>query len=236
MKRKNVDKNDEHPTKRPCKSTDQDETRHVNPPQAKKGSRSKSSVKGCPLQYVGNYIANHVGGWDAKQRTNSLGFDHYVIYRTGCDKKSALEGKDKFTGYDELAVWAFKTGYYTKHVVETEEGTEILEKLGIESDPYSIFNNAANQTQLSGLHTQAGEPLQQQIKAPASTTASSKNAREERQDNHLEGSQVVCPQNSESDSNSKPVEEPFQQRVQSPKNTAANSESAREEQQQDNLA
>jgi hypothetical protein len=91
------------------------------------------------LEYIGNYIANHVQGWEPQQRTNRLGLDYYVIYREGCDKKTALEGKDKFTGYDKLAIWAFKTHYYTQHVVDTVAGKEILERLGIMQDPYSIF-------------------------------------------------------------------------------------------------
>ena len=126
--------NDDRTSKRPCNSTDRNEERieTVSPP--------KCSVKGCPLEYVGNYIANHVHGWIPQQKTNRLGFDYYVIYRSGCDKNTAVEGRDKFNGYRTLAIWAFKTGYYTKNVVESEDGKEILERLGIQNDPYSIFS------------------------------------------------------------------------------------------------
>jgi len=224
LKRKNVDKENEHATKRPFKSTNRNERSHEITPETKKGSRSKSSVHGCPLEYVGNYIANHVGnhveGWEVQQRTNRrLCSDYYVIYRKGCNKKSAVEGKDKFTGYAKLALWAFETGYYTEHVVETEEGKEILEKLGIECEPYSIFNEALDLRQRSGLPAQ--------LQAPESTTASSEDTREERQDTDAADRQVGCPQNSASNSNSSPAEENSQE--------SQYSESARNEQ-QSNLA
>ncbi len=231
-KRKIADKRGKHASKRPCNKSTGDETRHENPPQTKNGSKSKCSVKGCPLEYVGNYIANHVKGWDAQQRTNRLGFDYYVIYQHGCNKRYAEEGKNKFTGYDTLAVWAFKTGYYTKHVVETEEGMEILEKLGIENEPYSIFNNTASQSQSSGLQERAGEPLQHHVQTPASASTRSKNAREERQDIiNSARKEVACPQNSGPDSSFEPADEALQEKVKSPGNTPASSENAREEQQ-----
>jgi len=231
LKRKIADKRGKHATKRPCNKSTGDETRHENPPQTKNGSKSKCSVRGCPLEYVGNYIANHVKGWDAQQRTNRLGFDYYVIYQRGCDKKSAEEGRNKFTGYDTLAVWAFETGYYTKHVVETEEGMEILEKLGIESEPYSIFNKAANQSQSSGLQELAGEPLQHHVQTPESATPRSERAREERRDINSARREIACPQNSGPDSRLEPADEALQEQVQSPGNTPASSENAREEQQ-----
>jgi hypothetical protein len=216
LKRRKEDKNDARKTKRPRKSTDRDENRNENPSQMKEVNSAKGSVKGCPLVYLGNYIANHLEGWEAQQRTNSLlGLDYYVIYRNGCDKKTAVEGKDKFSGYDELAMWAFKTGYYTKHVVETEEGKEILERLGIENEPYSIFNEVANEQQSGTRVQQAGEdnqlssspqaPLQQQIQESGDATASSERVREERQDN-LAGGHVESPQNSRAESNYNPAE------------------------------
>ncbi len=226
LKRKNADKTNEHASKRP-KATDHNEKiqEQENPTQTKEGSRSKSSVHGCPLVYVGNYIANHVQGWEVRQRTNrKLCSDYYVIYRSGCNKKSAVEGKDKFTGYDKLALWAFETGYYKEHVVETEEGQEILQKLGVECEPYSIFNEAANLGQRSGLAAQPEEPIQQPVQASESTTVGSESTRDGRQDTNVAGRQVACPQNSASKSNSNPAEENSQLQVQSP-------ESAGEEQQ-----
>jgi len=212
-KRRKEDTNGERKTKRQHKSTDQDEKRNENPSQMKEAniSISKGSVKGCPLEYVGNYIANHLEGWEAQQRTNKLGLDYFVIHRHGFNKKTAVEGKDKFAGYDELAKWAFRTGYYTKHVVETKEGKEILERLGIENEPYSIFNfnESANENQ-SGIHAQQENqssfpqaPWQQQIQESGGAT---RRIMERQED--LAGSHVESPQNSgaESNSNSKPVE------------------------------
>ena len=223
LKRKTTDKHNEHTSKRP-KATEHNEKIQENST-PNEGSRPKRSVHGCPLEYVGNYIANHVKGWEVRQRTNrKLCSDYYVIYRTGCNKKSAVEGKDKFTGYDKLALWAFETGYYKEHVVETEEGRDILQKLGVECEPYSIFNEAANLAQRSGLAAQQEEPSQQPVQAPESTEASSENARDERQDTNAADTQVARPQNSASDSNSSPAGENSQLQVRSP-------ESAGEEQQ-----
>lgn len=133
LKKRSQSNNHVQPSKRPCINTVGNEKRSDN------SSKPKCSVKVDKLEYIGNYIANHVSGWEPQQRTNRLGLDHYVIFREGCDKKTAVEGKDKFTGYDKLAIWAFETHYYTEHVVETVPGKEILERLGIMQDPYSIF-------------------------------------------------------------------------------------------------
>lgn len=130
LKKRSQGNNHVQPSKRPCIKTVGTKKRSDNP------SKPKCSVKGDKIEYIGNYIANHVEGWEPQQRTNRLGLDHYVIYRAGVDKKTALEGEDKFTGYDKLAIWAFRTHYYTQHVVETVPGKEILERLGIMQDPY----------------------------------------------------------------------------------------------------
>ena len=134
LKKRSQSNNHVQSSKRPCIKTVGNEKRSDNP------SKPKCSVKGDKLEYIGNYIANHVEGWEPQQRTNRLGLDYYVIYREGCEKKTAVEGKDKFTGYDKLAIWAFETHYYTQHVVETVAGKEILERLGIVNDPYSVFS------------------------------------------------------------------------------------------------
>ncbi len=117
LKKRSNSTNHVQPSKRPCINTVGNEKRSNNP------SKPKCSVKVDKLEYIGNYIANHVSGWEPQQRTNRLGLDYYVIYRVGVDKKTAVEGKDKFTGYDKLAIWAFKTHYYTQHVVR-----QLLEK------------------------------------------------------------------------------------------------------------
>lgn len=107
----------------------------------------KSVAEENPLSYVGNYIANLLVDnekWEDKlKKVDSINFGQ-VVYRKGCDKKTAEEGVDKFTGYAALARWAntpASGNYYTKHVVNTEEGRRILVKAGIASDPYSMFRS-----------------------------------------------------------------------------------------------
>lgn len=53
-----------------------------------------------------------------------------VLFRAGVDRKTAVEGKDKFTGYTAVARWAYKDGYFKTYVVDTEDGMKILEKAG----------------------------------------------------------------------------------------------------------
>ena len=48
-------------------------------------------------------------GWTSKEKpagdnTNFI----QVIYCPECDKKTAVEGEDKFTGYPALAQWAYE--------------------------------------------------------------------------------------------------------------------------------
>mmetsp|Transcript_33927 Transcript_33927/g.73439 ORF Transcript_33927/g.73439 Transcript_33927/m.73439 type:complete len:812 (-) Transcript_33927:4331-6766(-) len=96
-----------------------------------------------PLKYIGNYISNtrYEGGWIVTtQRVDYVNYGQ-VIYRKGVERKAAIEGKDKFTGYHALAWWAYATGYYKKYVVDTYHGRQILKKANILNNPYSIFKD-----------------------------------------------------------------------------------------------
>jgi len=111
--------------------------------------RSRSAMVGStckedPLSYVGNYIANRLvadEGWQDKvEKIDLINFGQ-VVYKPEYTKKTAKKGKTKFTGYAALARYACKSGIYKEKVVDTIHGQEILAKLGIIDDPYSIFSD-----------------------------------------------------------------------------------------------
>lgn len=94
-----------------------------------------------PMMYVGQHIFDLLkkDGWTFKRKKIGETNDTQVIYCPGCDKKNAVEGEDKFTGYPALAQWAYDIGYFEENVVVTVDGRAILAKCGILDDPYSIF-------------------------------------------------------------------------------------------------
>jgi hypothetical protein len=99
---------------------------------------------------VGNHIANLLTkeeGWlNVNKKIDSINCGQ-VIYRVGCDRKTAVEGVDKFTGYAAIARWAYESGCYKKKVVNdiNGKGQKILEKADILDDPYSIFRDAEDE-------------------------------------------------------------------------------------------
>jgi len=103
-----------------------------------------------PLTYVGNHIANLLTkeeGWsNVNKKIDSINCGQ-VIYRAGCDKKTAVEGVDKFIGYAALARWAYESGYYKEKVVNdiNGKGQKVLEKADLSDDPYSIFRDAEDE-------------------------------------------------------------------------------------------
>ncbi|KAL7547947.1 hypothetical protein ACHAWF_011216 [Thalassiosira exigua] len=122
----------------------------ISPSEAVKAiSRSSKSRKPpCvvnPMGYVGNHVVNLLQreGWAFRFKRGLVG-DLAVVYRKGCCKKTAEEGKDKITGYENVAKWAYLTGYYKKNVVGSDEGIEVLRKAGIGDDPYSIFKDVVS--------------------------------------------------------------------------------------------
>ena len=68
-----------------------------------------------PLTYIGNHIANLLVSeekWTNVTKKVDLINVGQVMYKKGCDRKTAEEGKDKFTGYKALAWWAYGNNYY----------------------------------------------------------------------------------------------------------------------------
>jgi len=113
-------------------------------PHAAVGKASKDS----PLSWIGNYIANCLTaekvGWQNKQeKVDKINFGP-VIYMPGFDKKTAMEGVNKFTGYAALARWAYKSGYYKEYVVNTSNGKALLKRANV-THPYSIFRDAEDE-------------------------------------------------------------------------------------------
>jgi len=107
------------------------------------------TIRENPKLYVGMYIFDLLkkDGWTSKEKpagdnTNFI----KVIYCPECDKKTAVEGEDKFTGYPALAQWAYENDYFKYNVVETEDGMAMLDKVGIFDDPYSIFDKLDGDT------------------------------------------------------------------------------------------
>ena len=107
------------------------------------------TIRENPKLYVGMYIFDLLkkDGWTSKEKpagdnTNFI----KVIYCPECDKKTAVEGLDKFTGYPVLAQWAYENDYFKYYVVETEDGRAMLDKVGIFDDPYSIFDKLDGDT------------------------------------------------------------------------------------------
>ena len=94
-----------------------------------------------PMMYVGQHIYDLLkeNGWTCRRKKVGETNDTIVIYCPDCDKKNAVEGEDKFTGYPALAQWAYDSGYFEENVVVTVDGRAILAKCGILDDPYSIF-------------------------------------------------------------------------------------------------
>ena len=103
-----------------------------------------STCKEDPLTYIGNYIANRLvadEGWqDRVEKIDLINFGQ-VVYRPEYTKKTAIEGETKFTGYAALARYAYEAGIYKEKVVDTVHGREILAKLGVIDNPYSIFSD-----------------------------------------------------------------------------------------------
>jgi hypothetical protein len=107
------------------------------------------TIRENPKLYVGMYIFDLLkkDGWTSKEKpagdnTNFI----QVIYCPECDKNTAVEGEDKFTGYPALAQWAYENDYFKYNVVETEDGRAVLDKVGIFDDPYSIFDKLDGDT------------------------------------------------------------------------------------------
>jgi hypothetical protein len=102
-----------------------------------------ATVHENPKLYVGMHIfglLKEEDDWKRDEKKAGDGTNYIdIIYCPDCDKKNAVEGEDKFTGYPALAQWAYETGYYKDNVVDTENGREIMELVGILDDPYSIF-------------------------------------------------------------------------------------------------
>eukprot|EP00581_Thalassiosira_minuscula_P019465 CAMPEP_0183718100 /NCGR_PEP_ID=MMETSP0737-20130205/11440_1 /TAXON_ID=385413 /ORGANISM="Thalassiosira miniscula, Strain CCMP1093" /LENGTH=963 /DNA_ID=CAMNT_0025947589 /DNA_START=31 /DNA_END=2925 /DNA_ORIENTATION=+ len=115
----------------------------------KNSSKSRECAAGAtcredPLKYIGEYIAKlfvQRCGWVIKMKKVDLINFEPVVYRKGCDWKTALEGEDKFTGYPPVAKWAHANGYYKDWIVGEEFGVGLLENMGIKDEPYSIFEN-----------------------------------------------------------------------------------------------
>ena len=82
------------------------------------------------------------GEWDFTRRRlpeiNPID-DTPVLFRKGCDRKSAEEGKDKITGYEAMAMWSYASGHFKEYVLGTEDGMDVLMKVGRQDDPFSIF-------------------------------------------------------------------------------------------------
>ena len=101
-----------------------------------------------PLSYVGNYVAELLKkeGWSVKtKKVDSINFGQVI-----CSPSSTgVEGVDKFTGYEAIAKWAYKTGYYKERIVEADDDKAmcVLRKANILDDPYSIFKDVQGEPQ-----------------------------------------------------------------------------------------
>lgn len=98
---------------------------------------------GKPLSYMGNHISDLLqkDGWtNVNRKVDKINFGQ-VLFRKGCNKKTAEEGSDKLTGFVAVAKWAHFSGYYERKVVNTNDGKKVLKRMGIEDDPYSIFES-----------------------------------------------------------------------------------------------
>mmetsp|Transcript_23125 Transcript_23125/g.52379 ORF Transcript_23125/g.52379 Transcript_23125/m.52379 type:complete len:644 (-) Transcript_23125:80-2011(-) len=98
--------------------------------------------KDQPLKYVGNHLGVllRAEGWaTAWRKTDGINFDQIYFDPRCKDRKMAVEGVDMLSGHEAVALWAYKTGYYERNVVQTEGGRRLLHRAGILEDPYSIF-------------------------------------------------------------------------------------------------
>ena len=97
--------------------TESDPDRPVSAATANRASRnSKEQPPKTPhLTIMGNFISSLLvkkEGWSVvNEKVDAINFGQ-VIYRKGTNRKTAEEGKDKFTGYEALAWWAYNNGYY----------------------------------------------------------------------------------------------------------------------------
>jgi len=143
-------------------------------PHAAVGKASKDS----PLSWIGNYIANCLTaekvGWQNKQeKVDKINFGP-VIYMPGFDRKTAVEGVNKWVGYEALARWAYKSGYYKEYVVNTSNGKALLKRANV-THPYSIFGDDTEDEKPAAAvvqyPVQAEQPLIQQARGRVSPPA-----------------------------------------------------------------
>jgi hypothetical protein len=101
--------------------------------------------KECTKEVLGQHVAKYLHdgglGWVIWFHHDS---SQFIIAKkaafSGYDIEEAEEGKGRFIGYAALAEWAFKEGIYEKSL-KNRDGEAFLDEVGIEDDPYMLFNS-----------------------------------------------------------------------------------------------
>ena len=57
------------------------------------------------------------------------------------------------SGHEAVALWAYKTGYYERNIVQTEGGRRLLHRAGILENPYSIFGRESGDVKPAANYT-----------------------------------------------------------------------------------